>query len=111
MLLALQAPAGAIRPAALADTGAIAAKPTLPAPLTARFRDTGHALKAATQHLNAAKPSDGYDGAPPLPSGIPALAVPAMEAGLRYLSGPAAPRSSSSSKASVYRSRASPRAA
>ena len=47
MLLAIQVSAGAIRPTALVESGALAAKLTLPAPLAAQFRDTGHALKAA----------------------------------------------------------------
>ena len=110
MLLALQASAGAIRPAAAIEAGTIAAKLTLPAPFAAQFRETGHALKAAGQRLNAAKPDDGHDGpAPPLPSGIAALAVPAAQSGLHAPSGITAPRGDTAARA--YRARAPPRAA
>lgn len=110
ILLAVQASAGAIRPAAVIETGAVAAKLTLPAPLAAQFRDTGHALKAAGQRLNAAKPGDDQDGtSPPLPSGILALVAPATGAELRPVSGPFAARSGIT--ATAYRARAPPRAA
>lgn len=68
MLLALQASAGAIRPPALGESGAAAAKLTLPAPLAAQLRESGQVLKAAAQRLNAAKPHDDHDAAPPLPA-------------------------------------------
>jgi hypothetical protein len=110
MLLALQASVGAIRPAAAIETGTIAAKLTLPAPFAAQFRETGHALKAAGQRLNAAKPDDGHDGpTPPLPSGIAALAVPVVQSGLYAPSGATAPPSDTAARA--YRARAPPRAA
>jgi hypothetical protein len=110
MLLALQASAGTIRPAAAIEAGAIAAKLTLPAPFAAQFRETGHALKAAGQRLNAAKPDDDHDGAtPPLPSGIAALAIPAAQTGLHTPSGATAPRGDTAARA--YRARAPPRAA
>lgn len=87
MLLALQVSAGAIRPAALIETGTVAAKLTLPAPLAAQFRDTGPALKAAAQRLNAAKPQDGSDGGtPPLPALGAALPAPGLSASRPHLS-------------------------
>lgn len=110
MLLAVQASAGAIRPAALAETGAVAARLTLPAPLAAQFRDTGHALKAAGQRLHAGKPQDIQDGGtPPLPAHRFAIPGPAganeplhpSETGTR----------SGDSSASPYRARAPPRVA
>lgn len=84
ILLALQASAGAIRPSALADAGAVAAKLTLPAPLTAQLREPGQALKAAGQRHNAAKPDDGQDGTPPLPAYIASIRAPAIAATLRH---------------------------
>ena len=81
MLLAIQVSAGAIRPAALLDSGAAAAKLTLPAPLAAQFRDTAHTLKAAGQRLSTAKPQDGQDGStPPIPAFSLAVAAPALAA-------------------------------
>lgn len=110
MLLALQASTGAIRPAALVESGAIAAKLTLPAPLAAQFRDTGHALKAAGQRLNAAKPQDGPDGAaPPLPSRTFGAFAPATASDLLHAASANAPRGDVSSR--TYRARAPPLAA
>jgi hypothetical protein len=110
MLLAVQASAGAIRPAAAIEAGTIAAKLTLPAPYAAQFRDTGHALKAAGQRLNAARPDGANDGAtPPLPSGIAALVIPPAQAGPHALFGATAPHGDTA--ASAYRARAPPRAA
>lgn len=107
MLLAVQVSAGAIRPATLIESGAIAAKLTLPAPLAAQFRDTGHALKAAGQRLNAARPGDGHDGpAPPLLALNPALAAPILAADPLYTRPGAAPRSTIASGAN--RARAPP---
>lgn len=81
MLLAVQVSVGAIRPAALIESGAAAAKLTLPAPLAAQFRDTAHTLKAAGQRLSAAKPQDGQDGStPPIPAFSLAVAAPALAA-------------------------------
>lgn len=77
MLLAIQVSAGAIRPVALVESGAVATKLTLPAPLAAQFRDTGQALKAAGQRFNTARPLDGHDGStPPLPTFTIAIAAP-----------------------------------
>jgi len=111
MLLALQVSAGAIRPTAPIESGAVAAKLTLPAPLIAQFRDTAHALKAAGQRLNAAKPHDDRDGATPplLPSRTFAAAAPAVESDLRYFSRVDAHRDGTA--ASAYRARAPPLAA
>ncbi|WP_447724100.1 hypothetical protein [Sphingomonas koreensis] len=107
MLLAVQASAGAIRPAALIESGAVAAKLTLPAPLAAQFRETGHALKAAGQRLSAARPHDGQDGgAPPLPSHSLAVAAPAAQDDLRYFTPAVASRGDS--VAGPYRARAPP---
>jgi hypothetical protein len=110
MLLALQVSAGAIRPAALVESGAVAAKLTLPAPLIAQFRDTGHALKAAGQRLNPAKLHDDQDGGtPPLPSRIVAIGAPAADGTTRHIVGGHAPRGDSAD--GLYRARAPPRAA
>lgn len=110
MLLALQASAGAIRPAALVEAGAVAAKLVQPAPLAAQFRDTGHALKATGQRLTASKPHDDQDGAPPpLPSAAPALiAVPAAGS-TQYADGASARRGDALDRAN--RARAPPLAA
>ena len=68
ILLALQASAGAIRPATLAETGAVAAKLTFPAPFAAQLRETGPVLKAAAQRPGAANPQNGHGSVPPLPA-------------------------------------------
>lgn len=73
MLLALQLSAGAVRPATLAETGTVAAKLNLPAPLAAQLRETGQALKAAAQRPGPASPQDGPGGTPPLPARATAL--------------------------------------
>lgn len=110
MLLALQVSASAIRPAALADAGAVAAKLVQPAPLAAQFRDTGHALKAAGQRLNTAKPQDDRDGAaPPLPSHTLAAILPARASGLLHATCANARRGDA--LAGAYRARAPPLAA
>lgn len=110
MLLALQVSAGAIRPAVLAESGAIAAKLVQPAPLAAQFRDTGHALKAAGQRLNATKPQDDRDGvAPPLPSRTLAAIIPATAGDLLPAASANARRGDA--LASAYRARAPPLAA
>lgn len=107
MLLALQVSAGAIRPTALIETGTVAAKLTLPAPLAAQFRDTGPALKAAGQRLSAAKPYDDRDGTtPPLAPHIPAIAFRAAVDDVRYVSAAGAQRGNS--PATAYRARAPP---
>lgn len=107
MLLALQASTGAIRPAAVIESGVVAAKLTLPAPLAAQFRDTGPALKAATQRLSTARPNDGHDGAPPpIPSHSLALAAPATESDLRHVVGAIASYGDTGPRA--YRARAPP---
>jgi hypothetical protein len=107
MLLAVQVSAGTIRPAALVETGAVAAKLTLPLPLAAQFRDTGHALKAAGQRPNAARPGDGHDGAaPPLLALSAAVAAPILAADPLYTRPGAAPRSTVASGAN--RARAPP---
>jgi len=107
MLLAVQASAGAIRPATLAESGAVAAKLTLPAPLAAQFRDTGHALKAAGQRFNAAKPHDDRNGAaPPLPSHALAIAPPTARSEAHHAASGVAP--SGVGTVGLYRARAPP---
>ncbi len=92
MLLALQASAGATRPAAYLESGVIAAKLVQPAPLAAQFRDTGHTLKAGGQRLSAAKSLADQDGAaPPLQSGAPALIAAPVAGGALYAGGASAP--------------------
>ncbi|WP_343518748.1 hypothetical protein [Sphingomonas sp.] len=109
MLLAVQASAGAIRPAALADSGLIAAKLTLPAPLAAQLRESGQALKAAGQRLTA-RPPDGHDGAtPPLPVRALAFAAPTDANELLQADRPSARHGESG--ASAYCARAPPRVA
>lgn len=107
MLLAIQVSAGAIRPTALVESGALAAKLTLPAPLAAQFRDTGHALKAAGQRLNAARPGDILDDTPPpLPASGAALPAPTLADGPRHAVLSAAPHGAAPSGAN--RARAPP---
>lgn len=107
MLLALQVSVGAIRPATLAEAGAVAAKLTLPAPLAAQFRDTGHALKATGHRLNILKSHDNHDGgAPPLPSHALAFVSPVAVGDLRHVYDVSARRGDA--PASAYRARAPP---
>lgn len=107
LLLALQASAGTIRPASFLETGAVAAKLVLPAPLSGQFRDAGHAIKAAAQRLNAARPHEAQDGAtPPLPAPVFAVAAPAAVRGPAYPADISAYRGHSA--ASPYRARAPP---
>ena len=106
MLLALQASAGATRPAALAESGAVAAKLTLPAPLAAQLREPGHVLKASAQRPSVAKPQNGHDGAPPLPAQAAALSAPLARAHIHFARPADAVPGESTTRA--YRARAPP---
>jgi hypothetical protein len=107
MLLALQVSMGAIRPATLAEAGAVAAELTLPAPLAAQFRDTGHALKAAGQRINTLKSHDNHDDGPPsLPPHDLAFASPLAVGDVRHVYDAGARRGDA--PANAYRARAPP---